>query len=192
MVRRLLGGATDLFLRDADPILVHCLASSALEHADLIAENFSNDSLKNHVMNTYPKMKQSEYKRLRNKNWTVIKHSHDRNGDEFDVGAKLAGFDDSSNDAVLFSGWHDFAKSGQALPIEAQALEAWFFNMYPGSVDPAKCDQVAHPEFEELPTLKRKAQKDALRKAIADARDNSDVMNHKNTDRSPLFLSGCL
>ena len=188
LVRRLLGAATQLFLDDADPIIVHCIASSAVEHAELLAQDANRNPLKQHILSTFPEISEQEFKRLRNQNWNVIKHSHDRKGQPFDVPKKLADFDDWSNDAILFAGWHDYQRSGQPLPIEAQAFQVWFFNLYPNSVDPTKRSEVAYPSFENLTNLSRIGQKTALREAIETARNDTDIMNHPNTDKTPLNM----
>ncbi|MCT8329996.1 hypothetical protein [Albidovulum sediminis] len=186
LVRRLLGTATQLFLDDADPLSVHCLASSAIEHAEHIAETYSDRSFKSHVMGTFPDMTKIDFKRLRNRHWKVIKHSHDLSGKPFEVTKELDDFDDAANDAVLFAGWYDFMKCGQPIPIAAQVFQLWFFRMYPKSLNQSK--EFEYQYFSQLDSLERHEQKRRLRAAIKKESFSDELLNHPMTDSRPLIL----
>lgn len=186
LIRRLLGTATQLFLDDADPLSVHCLASSAIEHAEHIAETYSGESFKSHVLGTFPDMTVRDLKRLRNRHWTVIKHSHDRKGKPFDVTKELVDFDDSANDAILFAGWYDYMKCGHPIPVAAQVFQLWFFRMYPKSLNQTK--DFEYQAFAQLDNLERCEQKRRLRSAIKNESSSDELLNHPMTDSRPLVL----
>jgi len=186
LVRRLLGAATQLFLEDADPISVHCLAASACEHAEHAAQESAEVNFKSHAMVTFPDIAKGELKQLRNKYWTVIKHSHDRRGDPFDVSARLADFDDSDNDPIVFVAWYDFMMCGRPIPLAAQVFQLWFFRVYPASLNPES--DFDFPKFDGISRETRKPQKRILKEAISDAFQMPELVSDPCTDMRPLIL----
>jgi hypothetical protein len=55
-----------------------------------------------------------------------------RRGQERDDDQLLTHFTDEQNDHALFIGWYDYAQV-EALPMEAQVHQVWYFNLYPES-----------------------------------------------------------
>ncbi|MEM7075914.1 MAG: hypothetical protein AAF484_12555 [Pseudomonadota bacterium] len=102
--RRLLGTATQLFLESKDPVSVHALASNAIEHAEYLATQHRESSLKDHVIAMFPNMQLKDLKQMRNKHYRVIKHSHNFKNEPFDVEREMVDFGDVSNDYILFNG----------------------------------------------------------------------------------------
>ena len=186
LVRRLLGTASQLFLDDCDPISVHCLASSALEHAEYLATKSTDRPFRSHVFGTFPEMSEKDFKRLRNCHWNVIKHSQDFKGNAYKVRARLADFDDSSNDATLFVGWYDYMNCGLSIPIAAQVLQLWFFRVYPNTLNLEKDFDL--PAFDEIDKKDRKAQKAILVSEVNRANKNPDIADHPMSDGRPLVL----
>lgn len=184
LVRRLLGMATQLFLENRDPVSVHCLAASSLEHAEHLAMEHTGGDFKSKIMSTLPGISERELRRLRNRHWTVIKHSHNLGGVPFDVEDELSDFDDSQNDAILFVAWYDFMSCGRPIPVAAQVFQLWFFRVYPDSLDPEK--PFDFPLFDGLHELQRSEQKRLLNLAITNASAMSEVASHPMTDPSPL------
>lgn len=166
---------------------VHSLACTALEHAEYLASEVGQKPLKTHIIQTIPRLQEKDFKRLRNKHWTVIKHSHDLKGQPFDVKANLSDFHDSSNDAVLFSGWYDYMKCDLPIPVAAQVFQAWFFRVYPETMNPDR--DFFFPPFDGLHALSRDDQKKQLRKQIAAALQWDEVLQHPNTDNRPLVVT---
>ena len=186
LVRRLLGTSTQLFLDDADPVSVHCLAASAAEHGEHLTIEMGGEPFKSHVFTTFPDLNEKGLKRLRNRYWTVIEHSHDLKNKPFDVKTELAEFNDSSNDAVLFCGWYDFMMCGYPIPAEVQVFQLWFFRIYPNSLNPEK--EFEFEAFSDLKSLDRSAQKQRLRQEIEKALHRSGIIDNIMTDRRPLIL----
>jgi len=186
LVRHLLGTATQLFLDDKDPIAVHCLAASALEHSEYLAAAENAEPLKTHMLQSFPEMSEKDIKRIRNRHYRAIKHSHDWQGNPFDIQQSLEDFDDAQNDAILFAGWHDFMKTGAPIPVAAQVLELWFFRVYPYALNPKKDFEL--PLFDEIHLADRPTQKRLLRREIADAWNTYDVVADKRTDTRDLVL----
>lgn len=108
------------------------------------------------MIHTFPEMSEKDIKRIRNRHYQAIKHSHDLKGRPFDIPGSLEDFDDAQNDAVLFAGWHDFMKTGAPIPIAAQVLELWFFRVYPRSLNPKKDFDL--PLFDDIHRASRKVQ----------------------------------
>lgn len=187
LIRRLLGTATQLFLDEKDPISVHCLAASALEHAEYLAISANAVPLKSHILETFPQSSEKEINRLRNQHYRSIKHSHDLKGVPFDIEKELNKFDDRSNDALLFAGWHDFMLSGAPIPIAAQVFQLWFFRLYPSSLNPNR--DFKFPLFDKLQEATRSAQKQRLRRAIAEVYQTFDIVADEKTDIRELVLT---
>ncbi|MEM9045200.1 MAG: hypothetical protein AAGC81_10915 [Pseudomonadota bacterium] len=123
LVRRLLGSATQLFLDDADPISVHCLAATAADHSDKLAEAGTGGSLKGHILSTYTDSSEQKLLKIRNQFWRVIKHPKDFRGNDIELEEELKVFDDSKNDSIIFYGWFNYFKIGEPSPIEAQVFQ---------------------------------------------------------------------
>ena len=191
LVRRLLGVATQLFVDDLDPISVHCLASSAAEHASFLSVQNKGTSFTDHILAVNDaRYNLAEVRRLRNRTWNIIKHSRKLGGEPFDVAAELEGFSDRINDAVLFVVWYDFANSGQRLPVEAQAFQIWYFELYPETLNEDYVSENGRTnEFPNLRRARRCEQKEMLRNKIGILRGDADLLAHPKTDKRPLVLS---
>ncbi|MEM9910563.1 MAG: hypothetical protein AAF922_07235 [Pseudomonadota bacterium] len=184
--RRLLGTATQLFLDSKDPVSVHALASNAIEHADFLAQQHKGSGLKDHVLAMFPDMELRDLKRMRNKHYRVIKHSHNFKNEPFDISKEMADFGDTSNDYILFNCWFDFMGCGFPIPLAAQVFQTWFFRMYPKTLNPEH--DFDFPLFDILMDLPRFVQKQKLCEAVIEVGKWKEVMEHENTDRRPLCL----
>lgn len=189
IVRRLLGTATQLFIDDLDPVSVHCLASSAAEHASFLSTEKTGNSFNNHILETFPKKSIGEIRRLRNRDWNVIKHASDPKGNPIDPREALDGFEDQTNDATLFVVWLDYIAGGEPLPIEAQVFQVWYLELYPKKLDPKVVEHEGTTnEFPNLTNLSRAEQKRLLREKILQYRNNEELLSHVKTDARPLVL----
>ncbi len=189
LTRRLLGAATQLFLDDKDPVSVHCLASSAAEHASHLSKSHTGRVFNDHILATFPERDLKDIRRIRNRIWTAIKHSHDQKGNPIDLRAELEGFGDEVNDHVLFVVWSDFSNSGQPLPIEAQVFQVWYLELYPEKLDPRVAREGKTTVFRDIGNLDRVEQKECLRDAIQRYATDPELLDDPKTDRRPLVLT---
>ena len=60
VARRLLGCSLDLFLREQDPVSVHCLAIAGGEIAEWLAEKAGGAPFRNLILETLPDMKKRQ------------------------------------------------------------------------------------------------------------------------------------
>lgn len=187
VARRQLGTALALFIDDLDPISVHTLACAGGEIAEYLTDKVGGTPFSSHAQATFPDLDIKEIRRLQRQFWNAFKHASSRGGVDRADEQLLRRFDDLQNDHALFVGWYDYAQAVGSMPIEAQAFQVWYFALYPDklspNVDASKYDAL----FPSLRHFLRKEQKEALRRAIANARADGTVMNDRQTDRSPLI-----
>ena len=189
IVRRQLGVATRLFIDDLDPISVHCLACSAAEHASLLAREASGETFNDHIIATFPDRKLNHIRILRNQYWTPIKHSNDvKEKRPFDLSNELAGFEDRTNDHMLYVVWHDYFAAGLPLPLEVQCFQVWYYGMYPEKLRDDEGFRLSQKLFGALTALSRTQQKQCLKRAIEEHRGNLEIFQNPKTDPRPLIL----
>jgi hypothetical protein len=127
VARHQLGTALDLFIRDLDPIAVHCLACGGGELIEAIADVENVQPLTTHMLETVPNLDIKELRRIQRLYWNSFKHMTQRKGEMRDDAAILAAFDDRNNDATLFVGWWDYQAVTQRLPLPAQVFQVWWY-----------------------------------------------------------------
>jgi hypothetical protein len=188
IARRQLGTALSLFLSDEDPVSVHCLACGGGEIADFLAKDAGSKSFSQHALEVNPDMKINELVKLRNQYWNAMKHALSMNGKIRSDGELLARFDDEHNDHTLFVGWHDYASAVGCLPIEAQAFQVWYFANYPEKLIEGFPTADIENKFPGIRAMKRSEKKRALKRSIAWAKRQPDIMQDPKTDRRRLVL----
>lgn len=189
-MRRQLGVATQLFIDDFDPISVHCLTCSAAEHASFLAHKASGETFNDHILATFPDRKLKDIRKLRNQYWTPIKHSNDNDRDKrpFDLPNELAGFEDRTNDHMLFVVWRDYSAAGFPLPLEVQVFQVWYYGMYLEKLRDDEGFGVSQKIFGSLTALSRTHQKQYLKRAIEEHLGNLEIFQNPKTDPRPLIL----
>ena len=187
-MRRQLGVATQLFLDDFDPISVHCLACSAAEHASHLANEATAKTFNNHILETFPDLRLGDIRKLRNQYWTPMKHSGDLKGAPFDLSDKLAGFEDHTNDHMLFVVWHDYSAAGFSLPLEVQCFQVWYYGMYPENLSSKDGFNKSLKLFGPLDALSRAKQKQKLKDCIAAHSGDIEIFQSLKTDPRRLVL----
>lgn len=187
-MRRQLGVATQLFIYDFDPISVHCLACSAAEHASLLAREAFGETFNDHILVTFPDRILNDIHKLRNQYWTPIKHSGDTKKRPFDLSDKLAGFEEPTNDHMLFVVWHDYSAAGFPLPLEVQCFQVWYYGMYPEKLSNDEGFCASQNLFGALTALSRTEQKQSLKRVVEEHRGNLIVFQSPKTDPRPLIL----
>lgn len=127
IVRRLIGAALDLYIKDADPISVYALTNTAAEHAAEMARQAGQETFSQSAVSAHPHLGLKGVRRIRNKYWVSIKHSYDQKGSHlFDLSKCFEGFSDEDNRHNLLIVWYDYTVSGRAMPIEAQVFWIWY------------------------------------------------------------------
>lgn len=192
IARHQLGTATALFLDNADPVSVHCLACGAAEIVESLGFHTGTEIFTNHVIQQRPELAADNrrgLRTLRNRYWNAFKHASSFNGksmrDDADV---LDQFDDAANDHALFVGWGDYGPIAGRLPIEAQVFEVWFMVLYEEKVSPEVDLTYMRAYFPNLRSLDRSSQKVMLRNVIVWARQQNALMATDLTDPDPLIL----
>ena len=188
VARRQLGTALALFIEDVDPVSVHTLACAGGEVAEYLTRNASAQPFAEHALATIPGVTIREIRDLQHQFSNAFKHATTKGGEDRNDHALLERFNDLQNDHALFVGWYDYQQAVQALPIEAQAFQAWYFALYPEKLSPDVDQSVYERLFPALRAKFRKAQKQALHDAVVKARGYPAVMNDEKTEQSPLIL----
>jgi hypothetical protein len=134
--RRQLGTALDLYLRDLDPVSVHCLANGACELIEFYVKKAGAEPLVSHILQTQPHLDIEVIKRMQRKYWNAFKHATTRGGEERQDDELLSMFTDQENDAALFVGWVDYGRATKMMPIEAQIHHMWWITLNPDKVEP--------------------------------------------------------
>ena len=189
VARRQLGTALSLFIDDCDPVSVHSLACSGGEIADALAKRAGKTAFAEHALRCNLQLTLKQLAEIKNKHWNAFKHFDLREGKPRDDLELMNGFADDQNDHVLFIGWHDLMRATDAMPIEAQVFQAWYFSMYPEKLASDFPIENLNRFFPSLKTMSRKAQKGKLKRVIQITRDtNRVVMADAMTERRPLIV----
>lgn len=190
IARAQLGTATDLFLRDRDPISVQVLACGACELLEGVGQVRDVEVLSALIRKLNPDMKPSKVTFLRNQFWNAMKHfySHDKKTVRADA-ELLGAFSDAANDTVLWEGWYDYLALTGRLPLEAQVLQVWYFAMYEDKLAPDVDRQVYRQMFPSIRKASRADQKRMLKRACEKYRNDREIMSDKKTERRPLVNS---
>jgi hypothetical protein len=186
VARHQLGTALDLFIRDRDPIAVHCLACGGGELIEAIADVENVQPMTTHMLETMPNLDIKELRRIQRLYWNAFKHMTQRKGEIRDDAAILAAFDDRNNDATLFVGWRDYQAVTQKLPLAAQVFQVWWYALNEEKLAPDTNTAVIRLAFPDIMNARRKEQKRMLRRAIEKYRNDASVMNDPLTEIAPL------
>lgn len=142
--RRQLGTALYLYLRDFDPVSVHCLSNGGCELIEYQVEKVGAEPIMSHILKTQPHRTKKEVRTLQRQYWNAFKHALTRGGSEREDDNLLSSFTDLENDAALFVGWADYARATKMMPIEAQVQHMWWITLNPDKIDPrhpiAQCE----------------------------------------------------
>jgi hypothetical protein len=105
--RHQLGTAMHLYLRNLDPVSVHCLANGGCELIEYYADRAGAQPFTSHILQTHSNLNISAIKMIQRKFWTAFKHAAYQGGGERKDEALLTRFTDEQNDTALFIGWYD-------------------------------------------------------------------------------------
>jgi hypothetical protein len=187
--RRQLGTALQLFLRDRDPVSVHCLANGGCELIEFYAKKAGGRPFTSHILQTWPGLDLPSLRRIQRKYWTAFKHATHLHGrQERDDEELLSGFTDEQNDTALLIGWYDYAQATKQMPVEAQLHQAWYMALHPEKLDSKHASEPYQRWFPNLSARSRSRQKRMLNQAIDKARKDKKIMRDRRTDARPLIL----
>lgn len=189
IARRQLGTALFLFVQNADPVSVHCLACGGGEIAEGLAKQTSGESFIDGIRQNFPDTSFREIKSIRNKYWNAFKHLTKKDGIDREDEYLLKEFSDDQNDAALLVGWWDYAQTGAPLPIEAQVFQVWFFAQNLDRLAPDADTEPYTQMFKNIGAMDRSKKKDILKCRITRARQDLEVMTDARTDTRPLMLT---
>ena len=192
VARRQLCTALAPFIEDLDPVSVHTLACAGGEIAKHLTHKAGAKPFSSYALATFPDLDMKEIRRLQRQFCNAFKHATTHGGKERADQKLLRQFNDLQNDHMLFVGWYDYMLAVKAMPIEAQAFQAWYFALYPEKLNPS-VDTVQYKAiFPGLGDQPRTEQKKRLREAIGKARANKaimEIMDDPRTEREPLIVS---
>lgn len=188
--RRQLGTALALYLRDIDPVSVHCLAGGGCELIEYYAEKAGSQPFTSHILKSNPDFDIRELRRLQRQYWNAFKHAtHRHSGKERDDDDLLLRFTDEQNDTALFIGWTDYALTVKTMPIEAQVHQAWYIALHPDKLASHFPANLYEDVFPNLAEKSRPEQKRMLNDVIEMARADRTVMNDPATETRALIVN---
>jgi hypothetical protein len=187
VARRQLGMATHLYLRDFDPVSVHCLANAGCELMHFCARKLSCKALLS-LAKLAPETDFATLRQLQRQYWIAFKHATElgKPDEERDDDELLRQFMDEKNDLALVIGWADYHRATGKIPIEAQVQQAWYFALHPEKHGAPELAQKSLIAFPDLQTKSRTEQKRLLNVWIRRARANTATMSHPVTEQRPL------
>jgi hypothetical protein len=186
VARHQLGTALDLFIRDRDPIAVQCLACGGGELIEAIAAINNLRPFSTHMLETVPDLDIKRIRNLQRQYWNAFKHLNERGGEPRDDDATLAAFDDTKNDAALFTGWHDYYTVTGRLPLPVQIFQIWYFALNEEKLAPGTDLGTIRTVFPTIMMADRTEQKRRLRRAVEKYRDNAEALTDPRTEKNPL------
>ncbi len=172
----------DLFVRDKDPISVHCLACGGGEVIEAVAQTQGDAIFATHIMKTQPTMDRRAIRRLRNQYWNAFKHFNDLKGLPREDEELLHRFDDKVNDMALFIGWWDYLSCQRKLPVAAQVFQVWWYALYEEKLSPTADVDVARSAFPDIRGQDRAEQKRRLRRSIEKYRHDKNLLADPATE----------
>jgi hypothetical protein len=186
VARHQLGTATDLFIRDRDPVSVQCLACGAAELIEKIAALENAEPLSTHMLQTRPDLDIAKLAAIQRQYWNAFKHMTTRKGEVRDDSEKLAAFDDTQNDAALFVGWWDYQQVTGKLPLPAQVFQLWWYALNERKVAPDADMAEIRKVFPDIMVADRVEQKRRLRRTIEKYRNDKAILQDPRTEVAPL------
>jgi hypothetical protein len=189
--RRQLGTALHLYLRDLDPVSVHCLANGGSELIEFYAKKAGAKPFVLHILETQPKLDIKALRKAQRQYSNAFKHALERHGvKERDDDKLLSSFTDEQNDVALFIGWYDYEQATKKMPVEAQVHQLWWIALHPDKLDPNRANALTGVEkfFPGLRGRPRAKQKRMLKKVIERMRTDKKLMRDPRTDFRPLAL----
>jgi hypothetical protein len=189
VARRQLSTATE-YLRDLDPVSVHCLANAGCELMEFYARKLSGEALLTDFAQLAPDTDIAKLKRLQRQYWTAFKHATKlrKPAEERDDEDLLKQFTDEKNDLALVIGWSDYHRATGKMPIEAQVQHVWFFALHPEKHDNPEMTRQGAIAFPDLQSKSRADQKRLMNGWIKRARANKVTMSHPVTEQRPLVI----
>jgi hypothetical protein len=189
VARRQLGTALFLYLRDFDPVSVHCLASAGCEVIEHFAKKVGREPFMMQVQQQNPNLPFEELRGMQRRYWNAFKHATERKGVERQDNEILANFTDEQNDVALLIGWHDYHMATKKIPMEAQTHMAWYITLHPEKLNPGhELERYTRYFSAEIKNKSRSMQKAELRSVIERTRSVHEIMGHAETDTRGLMI----
>jgi hypothetical protein len=174
--------ALDLFVRDKDPISVHCLACGGGEVIEGIAKASGKEVFSTHVLETHPHMDRGAVRGARNQYWNAFKHFEDRKGLQREDEELLGRFGDTINDDSLYIGWWDYLSLQKRLPVITQVFQIWYYAIYEERLAPDTDVTPFRTVFPGIRAQDRGEQKRRLRRVIEKYRKDAKLLADPATE----------
>jgi hypothetical protein len=172
----------DLFVRDKDPISVHCFACGGGEVVEGLAEAQAEQVFATHILQTQPDIDRGKIRKLRNVYWNAFKHFSDRSGSAREDEELLATFSDSKNDVALYIGWYDYGVLRKSMPVAAQVFQVWWYALNEDKLSDDADVGVIRTAFPDIVQQDRAEQKRRLRRKIEKCRDDKKLLADPATE----------
>jgi hypothetical protein len=174
--------ALDLFIRDKDPISVHCLACGGGEVVEGLAKAKGEEVFATHMLETQPHLDRDALRGIRNQYWNAFKHFDDRKGFQREDEELLHRFGDKINDGSLYIGWWDYLSFQKRVPVIAQVFQVWFYAIYEEKLAPDADLSVIRTVFPGIRSCDRAEQKRRLRRTVEKYRRDKALLADPATE----------
>jgi hypothetical protein len=174
--------ALDLFVRDKDPISVHCLACGGGEIIEGLAEAEDKEPFSTHILQTQPQLDRPKIRRLRNTYWNAFKHFYDLKGAQREDEELLGDFNDTKNDVALYIGWHDYGLACNKMPVSAQVFQVWWYALNEDKLAQNAPFEIYRTAFPDIKKVDRAEQKRRLRRKIEKYRHDKKLLADPRTE----------
>lgn len=192
--RAQLATALDLFIRDKDPVSVHCLAGGACEVLEGLASIHNEVPFSTHILGEHPNLNLAKLRSIQRVYWNSFKHLFKPDDKTIrDDLSDLQMFDDTRNDHLLFIGIHDYAIIAKALPIAAQVFQTWYYATNEDKLSSNADLAAIRQTWPDIDCDDRREQKRRLRRGVEKWRTNQKLLSDPKTEKvlhaSPFFMT---
>ncbi|MQR98665.1 hypothetical protein [Gluconobacter aidae] len=178
VARSLLGTALDLFIQDLDPISVHSLACGGCEIIEGLATHEQRNSFSSQMIDANPQLTLRNFRTQRGSIWNAFKHITQLDRKTLrDDKSILESFSDKENDAVLLTGWLDYAEYNKSLPKEAKVFILWFYSINKEHLDKELFETIIRNSEFLFPQINRKPRKEQKNILFDKCSEISDPFN---------------
>jgi hypothetical protein len=177
-----LATASDLFIRDRDPISIQCLACGAGELLEKLARLQGVNPFSTHILEQQPNLDEGRLRFIRNQFWNAFKHISRKDGLPRDDGDIMNAFEDSQNDAALFVAWRDYQAVTGKLPVAAQVFQVWWYSLNETKLGPLADIERIRSLFPNINLQDRSEQKRRLRRTYEKWRNDDALLSDPRTE----------
>ena len=172
-----------LFFEDKDPISTHTLAGAASEILEYLCISQGEKPFRTYAKDANPNLTDKEYSKIANLFKNAFKHVGDTDKRRQMHQIATKNFDDTQNDALLYTCIFDYMLANKKMPIEFQVFQAWFCQAHPDKVSEDFSNLPSPLAFNNLSMLSRYMQKQVAIEVINELRKNEALIDSQKTER---------